>query len=176
MKLPLIIVLNGTGGSGKDTFVDFCKKYSVYKIIHISTITPIKEAAKLLGWNGEKDEKSRKFLSDIKDLSTIAFDCSMKYIEKCIEEAYNNVIDYVFIDCREPKEIQKIVDTFSAKTVLINALKRVPLITSNHADEEVLNYAYDYIVDNNYSLKEFEQSAQVFIESFDRVIQNGTIN
>ena len=99
-----------------------------------------------------------------------------KYIEKCIEEAYNNVIDYVFIDCREPQEIQKIVDAFGAKTVLINALKRVPLITSNHADKEVLNYAYDCIIDNNYSLKEFEQSARVFIESFDRVIQNGIIN
>ena len=36
--------------------------------MNISSVDKVKEAAKVLaGWNGEKDEKSRKFLSDLKD-------------------------------------------------------------------------------------------------------------
>ena len=38
------------------------------KVENISSITPIKDLAKLCGWGGEKNEKSRKFLSDLKQL------------------------------------------------------------------------------------------------------------
>ncbi len=37
-----------------------------YKTVNVSAITPIKEIASNYGWNGEKDAKSRKFLSDLK--------------------------------------------------------------------------------------------------------------
>ena len=60
-----IVVINGSVGVGKDTFVQFCAEYA--PIMNISSVDKVKEAAKVLaGWNGEKDEKSRKFLSDLK--------------------------------------------------------------------------------------------------------------
>ena len=65
-----IVVINGSGGVGKDTFVQFCNEYT--PIMNISSVDKVKEAAKVLaGWNGEKDEKSRKFLSDLKELNTM---------------------------------------------------------------------------------------------------------
>ena len=52
-----VFIINGSGGSGKDSFCKFCSQYlSVY---NISSVDTIKEVAKILGWNGEKDEKSR---------------------------------------------------------------------------------------------------------------------
>ena len=52
-----VIIINGTGGSGKDTFVEYCSEFA--KVTNISSVDKVKEAAKILvGWNGEKDEKS----------------------------------------------------------------------------------------------------------------------
>ena len=62
-----VIVINGAGGVGKDTLCEFAEKH--FKVMNISSITPIKEIAKMCGWNGEKTDKARKFLSDLKALS-----------------------------------------------------------------------------------------------------------
>lgn len=58
--LKQIIIINGTGGSGKDTFVDFCSKYG--NVMNFSSIDKVKEIASLIGWNGKKAEKDCKFL------------------------------------------------------------------------------------------------------------------
>ena len=50
-----IIIINGSGGVGKDTFVEFCKKYA--RVLNISSVDKVKEAANILtGWNGENQE------------------------------------------------------------------------------------------------------------------------
>jgi len=41
-----IIIINGTGGSGKDTFVEFCSEFT--KVTNISSVDKVKEAAKIL--------------------------------------------------------------------------------------------------------------------------------
>lgn len=41
-----IIIINGTGSSGKDTFVDFCSKY--VKVVNFSSIDKPKELIKSL--------------------------------------------------------------------------------------------------------------------------------
>ena len=63
-----IYITSGVGRSGKDTFYEFISKYIPtykYSIVDLS-----KQAAKVLGWDGGKTEKDRRFLSDIMDLST----------------------------------------------------------------------------------------------------------
>lgn len=67
----MIIVINGRGGVGKDTFVKYCMESPLITFIeNMSTIEPIKGVAHLLGWNQEKTPEARKFLSDLKDLSS----------------------------------------------------------------------------------------------------------
>ena len=52
-----IIIINGSGGVGKDTFVEYCSEFTNVK--NISSVDKVKEAAKILvGWNGEKDTYS----------------------------------------------------------------------------------------------------------------------
>ena len=56
-----IFIQNSVGGSGKDTFASFLNKYiptHKYSIVDLP-----KEAAKVLGWDGGKTERDRKFLS-----------------------------------------------------------------------------------------------------------------
>lgn len=73
-----IVIINGTGGSGKDTFVEFASKYA--SIENFSSIDTIKTIASLevyqnqkglewlveYGWKGQKTEKDRKLLSELK--------------------------------------------------------------------------------------------------------------
>lgn len=55
------VIINGTGGSGKDTFVELCKEYvekmDNYYIYNRSSVDKIKEAAVIVGWDGSKNRK-----------------------------------------------------------------------------------------------------------------------
>ena len=172
----VVFVINGNGGCGKDTFIEYCNKATQYSIRNVSTIEPIKLAALSLGWNGQKDEKNRKFLSDLKDLCTNAFDTSFNYIREEIENANDDDIAYIFVHSREPEEIERFKKEFNAITILIDASKRKQTIITNHADANVNNFKYDYYIENNGTLLEFENKAKEFIEYYDKEIENGTFD
>ena len=63
----LTFVINGAGGVGKDTLCDLAAKH--FRVYNISTIMPIKDIARMCGWAGEKTDKARRFLSDLKALT-----------------------------------------------------------------------------------------------------------
>ena len=130
-----IVVINGSGGVGKDTFVQFCGEY--VPIMNISSVDKVKEAAKVLaGWNGEKDEKSRKFLSDLKELGIEYNDAPFKYISNMAEEFKKSDKQIMFVHVRESEEIEKCKKCLNAKTLLITN-KNVAAINTNISDRDV---------------------------------------
>lgn len=156
-----IIVINGSGGVGKDTFVEQCSKYA--KVLNISSVDKVKEAANILtGWNGEKDEKSRKLLADLKQMGIWYNDAPMKYIEHMVEEFENSENELMFIHIREIEEIEKCKNEFNAKTLIITN-KNVPAIESNQADKDVSKYCYDYHIANDGTIEELEATAKEFV-------------
>lgn len=158
-----IILINGAGGVGKDTFVQICQRMvGIDKILNISTVDIIKEAATILGWDGIKDERGRKFLSDLKDLATNYSDLSAKYITETILKAKDSGAEVIFVHCREPEELGRLQDIFNAITLLIRS-KRVKPIESNHADRNVENFFYDYTVDNDEGILELTRKAADFL-------------
>lgn len=159
-----IIIINGYGGSGKDTFVDLVSKYN--KVYNFSSVDKVKEIAKIIGWNGEKDEKSRKFLSDLKKLTSDYNDMPFNSIKEAINKFYSSDKEIMFIHIREPEEIKRVVNEFNAKTLFIKR-DNIKKITSNDSDASVENYNYDYII-NNTSLEALEEKAK----SFNNLINN----
>ena len=79
-----IFIINGSGGVGKDTFCSMVNEISINRSYSYSSVTKIKEIASELGWEGKKTEKDRKFLSDLKDLSTKYNDLPFRQICKQI--------------------------------------------------------------------------------------------
>lgn len=157
-----IIIINGTGGAGKDTFVGYCSE--VGKVLNISTVDRVKEAAKILvGWNGEKDEVSRKLLVDLKRLSIDYNDAPTKYVMEMAEKFKNSEDNLMFIHIREIQEIEKTKQLLNAKTLLITN-PRVKLITSNDSDGKVNEYKYDYYIENDGTLEDLRQKAIKFTE------------
>lgn len=155
-----IILINGSGGVGKDSFVNFVRNnYFNHTVINVSTIDNVKIAARELGWDGVKDEKGRKFLSELKQLANNYYPISLNVIRNAIND--NPRASVIFVHCREPKEIDKIKEEFDITTILIkNDRVKVP---DNNSDKSVQDYNYDYIIDNNGSLYDLERTAKRFI-------------
>lgn len=128
----------------------------------------------MCGWDGTKTLKNREFLSNLKDLLTEWGDVPYKKIAKEItlfDYSLNQFdIDgdkgFVFVMCREPQEIQKFVDRLGAKTVCVRREEAEKEAVSNHADANVLDYEYDYYIDNNKDLAHLQNAARVFLNCF----------
>lgn len=163
MENKKIVIINGSGTVGKDTFVDFCRIYA--NIMNISSVDKIKEAAKLIGWDGGKTEEDRKFLSDLKLLSTGYNNYPYEYIKTNIEQfEHDRSLGVMFIHVREPEEIEKLKKEFGCITLLIQNVNKEG-ISSNMADANVENYEYDYVVHNDEDLIELKSKAIDFIKS-----------
>ena len=160
-----IVVINGTGGCGKDTFIKLISKYK--RVYNFSSIDKVKEIARIIGWDGTKDEKSRKFLSDLKNLTKEYNDMPYNCTKEAIEEFKNSDCEIMFIHIREPEEIKRIVDTFGAKTLFIKR-ENSNEITSNSSDGRVSKYKYDYSILNT-TLEEYEKKACEFINWLEKV-------
>lgn len=119
--------------------------------------------AKSAGWDGGKTEKDRKFLSDLKVLTSEYNDMPYNDITEIINVFKQNNCQFLFLHIREPQEIQRLVNDFGSKTLLITN-KNVKQIKSNMADANVQNFKYDFIIDNSGTLKELEQKAVKFIK------------
>lgn len=162
-----IVIINGTGGAGKDTFVTFCSE--IEKVLNISTVDKVKEAAKILvGWNGEKDEISRKLLVDLKKISIDYNDAPTKYVLEMAEQFRKSENNLMFIHIREIDEIEKTKNLLNAKTLLITN-PRVKLITSNNSDGKVNEYTYDYYIENDKTLEDLKNKAIEFLNEIKKI-------
>ena len=149
----LAIVINGAGGVGKDTLCELAAKH--FKVKNISSITPIKEIAKLCGWDGTKDNKARKFLSDLKRLCVEYNDYPTLWAKEQYDSFLDSDEEIMFVHIREPEEIQKFVDATggAAKTLLVRGGKRMSKEKyGNVSDDGVENYSYDLYYLNESSL------------------------
>lgn len=177
-----IVVINGYPRSGKDTFVEFAESWAKEQslsnpeknicVYNISSVDFIKDLAKKAGWDGQKDEKGRKLLSDLKDCLTTYNDIPFKkMIErinfrlegmKGFQKSTKNMV--FFLHVREPKEIKRLVDNYNAVSLLIRRPDGHEIIKSNHADWNVYDYEYDNIYTNNKTLNEFKKDVEKFME------------
>lgn len=165
-----IIIINGSGGVGKDTFVEFCNKYC--RIKNISSVDKVKEAARVLtGWDGTKDEKSRKLLVDLKQLGIEYNDAPFKYIVESVKEFKKTEEEIMFIHIREINEIEKVRKVTNAKTLIVTN-KNVAPITSNESDKNVMNYQYDFYIRNDGTLEDLNDVAEKFVANFRKREEN----
>ena len=151
------IVINGAGGVGKDTLCDIAAKH--FKVKNISSITPIKEVAALCGWDGTKDNKARKFLSDLKNLCVEYNNYPTLWAKAQYDDFLQTDEEVMFVHIRESEEIKKFVDATNgaALTLLVRGGKRMSSAKyGNVSDDEVENYGYDYYFLNEASLEEAE--------------------
>lgn len=144
----IAIVINGKGGSGKDTFCDVISKY--FSVVNVSSVDPIKYIAQIGGWNGSKEFKDRKFLSDLKQLFTEYNDLPNSYCVNEFKKFLDSENEVFFVHIREPENIKKFVDSVDGRcvTLLVRGGKAKTEAYGNRSDDEVENYPYDFVFNN----------------------------
>lgn len=167
-----IYVVNGAPGCGKTTFEQNVKDILGDDVRIFSTVDAVKVAAKYLGWNGQKTPKNRKFLSDLKKLWIEWDDGVMKDIKRRLYnversyEVYDMPADraVVFIDSREPEEIERLKRELGARTIVIERPSAATEEILNSSDRDVNNYSYDIKIINHGDLDYFKKLTEKFLE------------
>lgn len=158
----IVIIINGNGGVGKDTLCDFANE--CYKVKSISSITPIKEMARLGGWMGEKDPKSRKFLADLKKVFVEYNDRPYQYLIEQYKIFLGDDSQILFAHIREGNEIDKFRQYVDIPCATLLIRRKLPLKNwGNDSDDNVENYEYDYVYDNDKTLVEAKKDFQIFL-------------
>lgn len=147
-----IVIMNGSGGVGKDSFCNYCSVYANTETISI--VDKVKNVAYVAGWNGEKDEASRKLLSDIK-LAMEAYNNSpLNYVlDKCADFMVakdKKDVEILFVMLREKKDIDAIKEHFDNVFTILIKSNRVKQISSNVADANVDRIDYDIVIHNDF--------------------------
>ena len=131
-----------------------------------SSVQYVKEAAKILGWDGiNKDEKSRKFLSDLKLLSAEYNDHPYKMLCKTIDDFLEDDIhEWLFLHVREPGEIRRLVNAYPQIITVLITNKNIKQVTSNMADASVYHYyKYNETIANDDDLLTLQKKAEEFV-------------
>lgn len=159
----MVFIVNGKPRAGKDTFAEILNRYMV--VYKYSAVTKVKEIAKQCGWTGAKEERDRKFLHELKKLTSDYSDLPYQDVLDKIEKYRSGEIlaDVFVVDVREPEEIDRLRKATDAITIYIEN-ENVPAITSNEADANVANYKYDFTIFNNDTIEEFENNIMNFME------------
>lgn len=167
-----VVIINGSGGSGKDTIVELTRTYFWDKhfVMNKSTIDDVKFIAHRMGWNGDKDEKGRQFLADLKDAWT-------KYNNGANEKVLQDIIAWdndekilnkemiYFVHCREPEAIKWFVEKLKMRNIDVCTVfvERQGIVEFfNAADQKVSKYNYDITILNNGTIEELEKICKDF--------------
>lgn len=174
---PKVIIINGSGGCGKSTFVKKCtdiahNEYDNLIVVESSTVDKVKEVAQFCGWDGTKTEKNRAFLHDLKmaleKWNNIPNQSVVDQINS-LEKMYSRHDFVIFVNIREADSIRTFIENcqdqldITPKTLLIRNAN-VKEIVSNDADKNVENFVYDYLILNNGTLEELEECARNFLK------------
>ena len=162
----LVVVINGAGGVGKDTMCAFAAKK--YQVKNVSSVDPIKAIARMAGWDGDKSDKSRKMLSDLKMLFTQYNDLPLRHITGQYREFLDTDEQVMFVHIREPEEIARFVSVAPEhiRTLLITNSHREKHVYQNASDDNVEAFDYDGVYDNCLPLEETEGAFLTFFHDF----------
>lgn len=168
----LAVIVNGCGGVGKDTLVDAYVRGGSLKAEKYSSINDVKKLAKMCGWNGDKEDRDRKFLSDLKCLLSEYNDLPFKSCMRSFRFSRMRTFHVWFCMVREPDEIDKLkwhirsVEECPVVTLLVRRNGFEDRKYGNMADDNVEDYFYDYIFDNNGTI---DTSQYLFKKLIDRI-------
>lgn len=153
-KFKLVVIINGRGGVGKDTFCNVIS--DCYNVLNVSSIDPVKEIARTVGWQNGKEFKARKFLSDMKSLLVEYNDYPTQYLlseyKRFMED---DIYQVMFVHIREPKEIEKFRALIDGRCITLKITRSdiENVVFGNSSDDNVDDYNYDYTYHNDTPLE-----------------------
>ncbi len=145
-----IIIINGAGSVGKDTFVKEFEKITASKVLNHSTIAEAKQILHNMGMTDTKTDQFRNILHDVKNLlvkyGNRPFRRAAKFILEAEEKHRNPTI---FIHCREGAEIKKFVEAYGERCLTLLVRRSGINVPECPADQDVEKYfGYNMIIED----------------------------
>ena len=144
LNKKLIIIINGPAGVGKDTLIEEYSKRTKNSVYNYSSIDYFKDIAKkVFYWDGIKNEKGRKLLSDIKAIASeyndLPTEITLNKIEQFYDVPYKNDA-VMFVHIREKDETDKLIKRLKekdmpVKTMFIYTSREIEGFKDNKSDE-----------------------------------------
>ena len=169
-----VVIINGRGGSGKDTVCDMARELVGDKCASLSTVDVVKDLAEMMfviagyGWDGKKDARGRRLLAQLKDAWQEYDEGPRKHVidkVKIIGSIWKND-GLIFIHSREPQDIEELKAKLSAYNPVTLLVTRPGIGDyGNHADDDVDCYNYDYEIGNTGSLDDLRTAVIYFLGS-----------
>jgi len=176
----VIILVSGKAGVGKTTFANFVMKHLPPDVKKYSAkgafATIVKQVAKMMGWNGQKDDNGRKLLQNVGNVGReYNSDTWVGTLINFLMEVNIIPLDLIIIDdWRFPNELNWFLDKsleYKVYTVRISAPSRESLkgtpyyndVSETSLPDEPSNY--NYYIDNEGSLEALEQAAKDVLEN-----------
>lgn len=160
-----VVIINGSGTHGKDEFISQFNNIETRRVVNFSTITAPKLAAHVLGIDPDnKTDAARNLWSDIKDSWCKHFDGSFKETMSIIEKYNTEGVSVLFIHCREPVEIQKIVTSSSVPTYTLFINRTGHSIPFCQKDDQsfILQHIYDFTISIAEGVEHSKKAAAAF--------------
>lgn len=192
--LPVIVLINGAGGNGKDTFINAVNK--TLAVYNLSTIDPLKTVAgqlvditnnysdfeKISGSTemNNKSSRYRDFLHDLK-MAWSKFNGGpnvnmLGEIREVlnIHEDGGEKYDAIFVHVREPEEIDELKNDiykyFGIGCITMIVKGRIdPNEYNNDGDKNVYNYKYDLTLANTGNITVLDMQALFFATRLHRI-------
>lgn len=183
----IVVIINGAPESGKDSFAKlaqaYCNDDECANVLNLSSVDPIKDVLEGFGWDGNKDDKARDIISDIKKIWINAQNGPTTFMLYNILEWHKQHAEednIVFCHIREPEEIWKLKNILSGMseigivvmTMLIvracNIIGDTDDIRDSDNPKLISQFPYDRVIYNDGDLPQLDEKAYEFInELFD---------
>lgn len=174
------VIINGSGTHGKDEFISKVRKHTEgrWTVFNVSTVDRVKQVCEFMDCpRSEKTDKARNFWSAVKDAWVAYNDGPTQAMSEYVAEAkrteqmlstlkqgIEQVV--VFIHCREPEEVDKLLSACSKYaqvcTLMIDRPGQDVPNCSKDDPENVQAYDYDCVYSCR-SLEELDYAAAQFV-------------
>ena len=186
-----LIITNGTGGAGKDTFYQMVANrlqtlgYDVFRYSYVQYTRDM-----LSEWGGidtsAKTDKDRQLLACInhalEEYSDIPFRDCCEFIDENLltyrtryEPTENqfvpNDVNFIFLDVRVPEVIDRFKERYqNTQTVFVH---NGEVNSATAEDRNVYNYKYDYVIDNTGNFSHLKEQAERYVNHL--ICKNDTV-
>ena len=168
----VIIAVSGRAGAGKDTFGKAVIDALNVKAVRMAFADHLKEQAKMLGWDGQKDQKGRSLLQHLGDVlrEYHGADYFAEYLTNQVASSDAQVI--VVTDLRYKKELealQKLAERENDILVTVKIIRteayEMTAAQEKHSSENDLNgINMNVTIVNNGSMEELDTQVKAFIK------------
>lgn len=171
-----IILISGAYQSGKDTFANMLANIAIdhgKQPMRIAFADWVKDSAKrYYSYNGAKDEAGRTFMQTYATDTVRSIDPTYwaEVVARLINATATDFDVAIISDFRFPNEAD-VVATFNPTsnitTVHIERAMNDEARRHHISENSLHTYAFDYIVENNSTLEELQESATALAEALD---------